>query len=553
MSVTNMPNPPPPTGRPSGSAGRTTLMVMAFVLLARAMGMVRSTAIAHIFGQNQATDIYNRAFAVPDMMQLLLAGGALSTVFIPIFTDYLKENRDKEAWKAFGQILSLVALFGAIFVFIFEVSADVLTPLLAPKFPIQKLPEMTHISRILIPAQWFFFTGGILIAALQAKNRFQITSLSPIIYNLGIIIGALSQLAVPPEQRSTIAMAWGAVIGAGLGQFLVPLVEIIRMGARWPIGFQWKSPVVKEFITLLLPALLGLGLPQLQYLMMGLFLDSEGGEITALKNANELTQAPIGIFAQASAIVLFPLLARLAEQKDWKSYRKEVHFGVRKILFLTVPTSLTLAVLAEVIVRILFESKKTFGPHEIEIATQALRIYALSTFAVSAQAILGRGFFAMKDTKTPLSLTKWMLLLTLSLYTISTSILGKITVLGHSFGLNLSPSNVYLGLSITTVLVLTLNMLLFLTRLSSRVGGLNIRGLARATAKITLAAVIAAGVTYIAIYPLHHLIERGRPGAIFSLLLSSSAGICAYIAASYFFGVAEIKSVGAMLQRQAKK
>jgi putative peptidoglycan lipid II flippase len=536
-------------------------MVMAFVLLARAMGMVRTTVITHIFGQGPTTDVYNRAFAVPDMMQLLLAGGALSTVFIPIFTEYLKKDNkdnkdntegDAEAWKAFGQVLSFVALFGAIFVLIFEASASVLTPLLAPNFDKKTWSEMTRITQILIPAQWFFFTGGIFIAALQAKNRFQITSLSPIIYNLGIIAGALSQIAVAPEHRSTTAMAWGAVIGAGLGQFLVPLLEVVRLGARWQLGFDSHSPVIRRFIALLLPALLGLGLPQLQYWMMGFYLKGDG-ELSALKNANELTQAPIGIFAQASAIVLFPLLAKLADQKDWATYRKEIHHGVRRILFLTVPTSLTLAVLAEVIIRILYVNKKTFGEHEIEVATQALRIYALSTFAVSAQAVLGRGFFAMQDTKTPLGIIKKMLMLTLGLYTLSTLILGHVTIAQHPIGLDLSPRHVYLGLAATTVIVLTINMVLFLTKLQPRVGGLNIRGLARATAKITLAAAIAAGVTYLAIYPLHHLIERGRPWAIVSLLLSSSAGICAYIAASYFFGVTEIHSVASMLQRKTKK
>jgi putative peptidoglycan lipid II flippase len=547
MSVTNTPNPPPPTGRPSGSAGRTTLMVMAFVLLARAMGMVRSVAIAHTFktgGQGDVADIYNRAFAIPDMMQLLLAGGALSTVFIPVFTEYLEGKKEAEGWKFFGRIVPLVALIALLLVGVLEVAisfpqvAKTLMWLMAPKFEIGKIEAMIPITRILLPAQFFFFVGSIFIAALQAKNRFKITSLSPIVYNLGIVGAAMSQWLRPVAERDITALAWGAVIGAFLGQFLIPLIEILRINKKWNLGWDMKHPGVQKFIQLLLPALLGLGLPQLQFWMMGFFVAGKG-DYTALKNANELMQAPIGVFGQAIAMVLFPTLAVLATNNDWSQYRKEVHFGMRRILFLTLPTSLLIAVLAEPIIQVLYANKETYGPEAQAMTTFCLRMYAIGTFAVSAQTILGRGFFAKKDTKTPLRITKWMIALSLVLYTLSSFLL---------------PSEyVYRGLAASTTLVLIINMFLFLTRLAPTLGGLNMKGLGRATLKIMLCALLCAGVAWLALYPLQNALTMNRFIALGALLMASGAGLCAYIAASYFFGVAEIKSVGAMLQRQAKK
>jgi putative peptidoglycan lipid II flippase len=529
------------------SAGKTTLMVMAFVLLARAMGMVRSVAIAHTFptgGEADVADIYNRAFAIPDMMQLLLAGGALSTVFIPVFTEYLESKQEAEGWKFFGRIVPLVALVALILVGGLEIAisypqvARTMMWLMAPKFEIGKIEAMIPITRILLPAQFFFFVGSIFIAALQAKNRFKITSLSPIVYNLGIVGAAMSQWLRPVAERDITALAWGAVIGAFLGQFLIPLIEILRINKKWNFGWNLQHPGVKKFIILLMPALLGLGLPQLQFWMMGFFVSGKG-DYTSLKNANELMQAPIGVFAQAAAMVLFPTLAALAANKDWSQYRKEVHYGVRRILFLTLPTSLLIAVLAEPIIQVLYANKVTYGPEAQAMTTFCLRMYAIGTFAVSAQTILGRGFFAKGDTKTPLRITKWMIALSLALYGLSSFLLPAPLV--------------YRGLAASTTLVLIVNMFLFLTRLGPELGGLNMKGLAKATLKIMLCAAICASVAWIALYPLQLALTMNRFLALGALVMASGAGLCAYIAASYFFGVTEIKSVATMLQRKTKR
>jgi putative peptidoglycan lipid II flippase len=510
------------------------------------MGMVRSVAIAHTFptgGETDVADIYNRAFAIPDMMQLLLAGGALSTVFIPVFTEYLESKQEDEGWKFFGRIVPLVALVALILVGALEIAisfpqvARTMMWLMAPKFEIGKIEAMIPITRILLPAQFFFFVGSIFIAALQAKNRFKITSLSPIVYNLGIVGAAMSQWLRPVAERDITALAWGAVVGAFLGQFLIPLIEILRINKNWNLGWNLEHPGVKKFIVLLMPALLGLGLPQLQFWMMGFFVAGKG-DYTSLKNANELMQAPIGVFGQASAMVLFPTLAALAANKDWLQYRKEIHYGVRRILFLTLPTSLLIAVLAEPIIQVLYANKATYGPEAQAMTTFCLRMYAIGTFAVSAQTVLGRGFFAKGDTKTPLRITKWMIALSLVLYGLSSFLLEG--------------QYVYRGLAASTTLVLIVNMFLFLTRLGPELGGLNMKGLGRATLKIMLCAAICASVAWIALYPLQLALSINRLVALGALVMSAGAGLCAYIAASYFFGVPEIISVRALFKKTKK-
>ena len=511
------------------TAAKATLVVIVFVLLSRVLGVIRSIAIARIFGQNTDTDIYNRSFAVPDMLQLLLAGGALSTVFIPVFTEYLNAKREDEAFKTFGLVVTKVALAAAAVILLCELLAPLLVRLAAPNFSPEARAQMVPLTRILLPAQWFFFVGGLIIATLQARGRFVVAASAPLVYNAGIIGGAL--LFGPKD--GVIAMTWGALIGAALGNFALPLFELLRTGGRLRLGFDLRHPGVVQFGRLLLPALLGLGLSPLCFLITGFFLDG-GGRLTALRNGYELMQAPLGIFAQASAIVLFPTISLLAAQKDWPAFRNEVSFGIRRILFLTLPASLLMAVLAEPIIRLLYAGDK-FGPREIANAALALRLYSLGTFAWSVQAVLGRGFFALQDTRTPLRITKAMI-----------ALFGVLSLAGWLLGMNFG------GYALIMSIVATVNMIWFLIALGPRVGGLDARGIARSGALITLASVAASAVGLVVVRGLGPLLPDGKLGAALTLMAAGGIALAVYVGVCAVLRLPELRGVRAMFRRPPK-
>ncbi len=460
----------------AGRAARATAMMIAFVLLSRVLGVVRDIVLAYFFGQNSLTDAYNGAFRIPDMLYLLVAGGALSSVFVPVFTQYVNDRREDDAWKTFGSFVSIVAIAAAALVLVMETVAYPVTGLLFPLFPSHVVAQTAALSRILLPAQWCFFVGGLMMGVLQARGRFLVPALGPVIYNVSIVAGGVlgGWLFASRPQVGISLMTWGALLGAFLGNFLLPIWDLRRSGARWPLRIDLRHPGVAQVGRLLLPALLGLSLSQIGFWITQSFLPADG-RISALKYAYNLTQAPIGIFAQASAIVLFPAISLLAAQKDWPAFRNEVSHGIRRILFLTVPASLLMTVLAEPIIRLLYAGPR-FGEAEIAQAASALRIYSVGTFAWSAQAVLGRGFFAMQDTKTPLSITKAMIVLfTLSCF-----------VLNHLLGFE--------GLALAMSLVATVNMGIFLVLLARRIGGLDIRGgMAGSAARIFAAAALSRG------------------------------------------------------------
>ncbi len=506
-------------------AGRATLLMIGFVLMSRVLGVVRDIVLAQYFGQNQITTMYTAAFRVPDTLYLLVAGGALSTVFVPVFAEYWSKQQEEDAWKTFGSVISIVAVAAAVLVIIMELAALPVTRLLNPLFSPEAVAGTTTLSRILLPAQWCFFVGGLMMGTLNARQRFLIPALGPVIYNGAIILAGV----LFHKQYGIASMTWGALIGAFAGNFLLPAWELRRIGARWMPGFDIHHPGVVKVGKLMLPALLGLSLSQLSFYMTGFFLP-EDGRLSALRNAYNLTQAPIGVFAQASAIVLFPTIATLAAQKDWPVFRIEVSQGIRRILFLTVPASLLMAVLAEPIIRLLFQSEK-FRPVDVRMAANALLFYSIGTFAWSAQAVLARGFYAMQDTKTPVYIT--------------TSMVVLFAVLCFVLRVPLD----FLGLALATSLVATLNMLIFLVLLRRRVGGLDVRGIVGSLIKIVIAAMLSSGAAWVLMRLLQNALPDSKWGAALILLVAGGVALVVYAGASFLLRVPELRSVREMFRR----
>jgi putative peptidoglycan lipid II flippase len=523
-------------------------MVMAFVLLSRVLGVVREKAISHFYGQEVVTDIYTAAFRIPDVLQYLVAGGALATVFVPVFTEYWEKGEKKDAWHIFSSVISIVAVVAAFLVGGMELLAGPLARWMNPNLGIRSgaLPEIAQqqqaaawaqtaqLSRILLPAQWCFFVGGLMMGTLNARKNFLIPAIGPLAYNSGIIIAAMffnrGGTRIDP-------LCWGAFLGACLGNFLLPLVTIFRMGAPVRPVFDLKHPGVRKVGELMLPALLGLSLSQLGFWITPTFAHGEG-VISALRNAYALTQAPIGVFAQASAIVIFPTISALAARGEWAEFRREIHFGIRRILFLTVPASLFMAVLAEPMVTAIFRSGK-FDPHDVKMTAGVLWCYSLGTFAWSAQAVLARGFYARQDSKTPLNITKLMI----PVFVVLCLVLQPLFQL-------IDPGLGYLGLALSLSAAGTINMVIFFWRLQKQTGGLSLRTLGIAAGKITLAALAGCVVAGLYLHFFWHGPQSGWKNGLLTLILAGTAAIATYLGVCLALNVPELKTVNAMFRRK---
>jgi len=217
------------------------------------LGFFRDWTLAHQVGSNAITDAYNAAFTIPDILNYLLAGGALSITFLPVFLEYFTSERKEQAWHVFSVVLSFTCSVLVILIIVAEIYAPVLTTWIAPGFQPEQQEIVTRLTRIMLPAQAFFFIGGILSAVQYAQGQFIIPSLAPLIYNGGIItFGALlsSRLGID-------AFSWGVLAGSLVGNCLIQIYGAKKLSARFRFSLDLGHAGFRRFFHLTLPIMLG--------------------------------------------------------------------------------------------------------------------------------------------------------------------------------------------------------------------------------------------------------------------------------------------------------
>lgn len=543
-------------------------MTIGLVLLSRLLGLARDVVLAHQFGQGTATDSFRKAFAVPDLIALVIAGGALSSVFIPVFADYWNEKREDEAWRMFGSVMSIVGVIVAALVLLMEAGVIPLTALLNPGFypdgekagfvqilgyffdalvhPASQPPpvlDTAALTRILLPVQWCLMVGGLMMGTLYARKRFLVPNVAPLLYNLGQIIGCLLGGFLAPKSVQGLAyMAWGALIGAFVGSVLLPLFDMARVGVRWQLGFHFRHPGVVRVGQLMVPVILGQSLSQLNMWLTGRFTGNDF-RYPALYNAYTLTQAPIGIFAQAFGIVLLPTISALAASQEWVPFRRSVSQGLRRVLFLTVPCSVLMASLAVPLI-CLFYKGHAFTSKDVPAAATSLVCYSIATFAWSGSTILQRGFWAVQDTKTPIYITTPLVVVFIAMAWIYTRLID---------------SSGYVGLALSTSFLGIVSFFLFLFYLQKRVGKLNLRAIVVSGLKIMVASLLAGGASYALSAVMEQRLAPGgdgtqltRSGAGLILVIAGGLGILLYALLAVLLRIPELHGIGEMFRRRSR-
>ncbi len=466
--------------------GATGLM-MAGILLSRLLGLFRERVIAQHFGQGFSTDVYNGAFTIPDLLFFLIAGGALSSAFIPVFSEYIATNREKEAWRIFSVVASVMTVVVVGFIIIGEIFTRPLVDLTNPGYSLipGKIEATIALTRILLPAQVCFFLGGLMMGTLTARNLFAGQAFGPVIYNLGIIFGG--EFLV--RYNGVAGLCYGAVIGAIVGNLILQWVLVRRAGGYFVtkgLRKHLKHPGVIQVWKLMLPVILGLSLPQVSTIIGKGFASSLGdGPQSAMMYANRLMQVPLGVFAQATAIAIFPTMAAQAARKEMVELRQSLSFGIRSILFLTVPASGLMIVLSMPIVQLILQSGK-FQTADAKTTADVLCYFAIGIFAWSAHSIITRGFYALQDSRTPV-------------------------IVGTAVTLLFIPLNWPLrawlqvsGLALATSIAATVHMFTMLFLLRKRLNGIDGGRLLISTIKI----LISTGVSVLACYMIRNAMQR---------------------------------------------
>jgi putative peptidoglycan lipid II flippase len=392
--------------------GIASVIMTASVFLSRIMGLFRDMVIAYIGGVSSEVDAYQLAFLVPEILNHIVASGFLSVTFIPIFSDYLSQDREDEGWRVFSIIFTCFGSLLLLFIVVCFVFTPELIDIIAhgrsdPEFK----DRVVKMTRIIMPAQFFFFSGGLLMAVQFAREKFTIPALAPLLYNMGIITGGI--LLGP--RIGMEGFSWGVLVGAFCGNFAIQLWAAKKIGMKFNINFDFHHPDLRKYILLTLPLILGLTMMFSMEIFMrffGTFLPPGG--IASLLYSRTILFVLVGLFGQAVGMAAFPFLIRLIAENRLTEMNQLLNRTLR-YLALVIPVSVLLMVLRQEIVQVLLKRGK-FDAAATDLTAQVLIFLLIGAFALSAYTVVVRGYYAMQNTLFPAIFGTLAVLLSLPLY-----------------------------------------------------------------------------------------------------------------------------------------
>ena len=540
MASTTVPPPAPPAApepNPARGLARATGLMMATVLLSRVLGVVRDAIISHYFGRGPQTDAYNAAFTVPDLLFYLLQSGALSSTIVPILTELRQQGKPKTADHVVSIVASVIFLVVGLLIIVMWVNARALTVLLNPGFDAARIAMAVPLTRILLPAQIFFFLGGLMMGVLYSRKQFLVPALGPVIYNSGIIFGGVVLRLFFPPSIAIQGLVWGAIGGAFLGNFLLPYLAVKRLGVKLTPSLAVLHPGAKKVWALLLPMGLGVALPNIDQMVNKLFASYlSAGDTTAIMNAYRLMLLPIGIFAQAMALAIYPTLSSQAAANDIKAMRKSMNQSLRNILFLTVPSSALLFLLSVPIITFLLQSGK-YTHHDTLITAGALQMLSLGVFAWSCQSLLTRGFYALQNSRVP----------------VASGIVVSVLFVGMNWiVVNMTTAGVR-GLGLATTLAATIHFLALLSLLRRRLKGIGGGLLFVSVVKTVTATVVLCVVAWALRSVMGHVLPPSlapKLSAALVLAVAGGGGLVSYLMIARLLRMTELSSALNLVRRR---
>jgi putative peptidoglycan lipid II flippase len=380
------------------------LLVALSSLVSRLLGVVRDRILAGQFGAGDQLDVYYAAFRIPDLLYNLLILGALSAGFIPILTGLIKDYQcnqqkegaeaNREAWYLANNSLNVLIVFLGILSAIGFIFSAELTRLITPGFSVSKQDLVAGLTRIMFLSPLLLGISSIIGGMLQSFKRFFVYSLSPIFYNLGIIIGAI--YFVP--RWGIYGLAWGVVIGALL-HFLIQIPTVLKLGYRYRLVFNLKDENLRKVGMMMVPRTLSLAVNQINFIVITVIASSlASGSLSVFNLANNLQSFPIGIFGLSFAVAAFPALSIVAFDK--KKLVESFSTVFRQILFFVVPATVLLLTLRAQIIRVLLGTGK-FDWEDTILTINTLGYFSISLFAQACIPLLIRVFYARHNSKNP--------------------------------------------------------------------------------------------------------------------------------------------------------
>jgi putative peptidoglycan lipid II flippase len=489
-------------------------------LASRLLGVWRDRVLAGTFGAGPELDMYYAAFRIPDLIFNLLVLGALSAGFIPVFTKIIKDMKcndkfcytdspNKEAWELANNVLNVVVLV-LLGISLFGITlAPLVTHFIVPGFSGEEKNITIILTRIMFLSPIFLAISGVLGGILQSFKRFLIFSLAPIMYNVGIIIGAI--FFVP--HMGLYGLAWGVVLGAFL-HAIIQIPTVRSLGFRYKLFIKFCDQNLRQIMKMMIPRTLSLAISQINLVVITIIASSlPGGALSAFNFANNLQSFPVGIFGISFAVAAFPALAEYAfnEKKLIENFSRTV----RQILFFVIPSTALLIILRAQIIRVVLGSGQ-FDWQATVLTMDSLGFFAISLFAQALIPLLVRVFYARQNSRTPFFI---------GLISVVANIVLSIP-LSHKFGAS--------GLALAFSLANILNFVLLWLVLSLRLGDLDEKKIIISVLKFVGATLAGGGVAQFMKSFIWPAVDMSKFSGVFLQgLIAGSSGLLIYIFICY--------------------
>lgn len=381
--------------------------------LSRVAGLVRDMVVAAVFGAGYAADAFFVAFTIPNLLRRFFAEGSLTAAFVPTFAEV--HHRDgaeasREVFRICWTLLLLVLL------------GVTLLGILASPWMVQligygfadipgKLELTDQLNRIMFPYIFFVSLVALLAGVLNVHGHFLTPSLSPVLLNLAMIAAAL--LLSPLFSTPIVALAVGVLIG-GIVQLLMQLPVLYRFGYSLKADFRFGHPAVRKVTKLMIPGIVGVAIYQINVVVTRLFASFlEEGTVSWLYYGQRLFEFPQGIFVVSLAQAVLPSMSRQLAARDDEGFRESLRFALSLILLVTLPAAIGMAFCAEAIYSLFFLGG-AFTPHDVRQSAEALVWYAPGLVFVGISRVVAPTFYAMQDTRTPVIVSFWTLLISIA-------------------------------------------------------------------------------------------------------------------------------------------
>ena len=507
------------SGRPTQSVMAAAFIISSAGIASRILGLFRDRILAATFGAGDILDAYYAAFRIPDMIYNLLILGALSAAFIPVFTQLISKDKEEEAWDLANGVLNVQILIMSVVTIILAFFAPFVMSVITPGFSNGKMELTVLFTRIMFLSPLILGISGIFGGVLVSMKKFLIYSLAPIMYNLGIIFGAVFLVKI-------IGPA-GLAVGVVLGAFFHMLIQYPALKFS---GFKFHFMPKKSFQNkdvikvahLMVPRMMGVAVNQINFLVITIFASTlTAGSLAVFNFANNIQSAPLGLFGVSFAIAVFPSLSSFYAKNEKEKFVGAFSKTFRQILFFVIPISVLMFALRAQIVRVILGSGQ-FDWQDTILTFQTLGVLLISLFAQSLIPLLARSFYAVHNTRTPFYIALFSETINILLVF---SLIGEFKILGLAIAF--SVSNI-------------VNMILLLYFLKKQFGDIGEKYILKSGIKIltaSLAAVLAVQ------FGKNIIGSKGELDTFVEILaqlvIAGGFGIAAFSLASYVLNIEE--------------